>query len=105
METHHVNPRRACPALFGLLTPSPGERSAQLTLAQAERTCSNSAHAFTQANDLTWNPAKHDWIGKVHVSNTSIPAQVGGNGNASRMFVTRQGYPAFLPCPTARGLS
>jgi hypothetical protein len=29
MATHHVSPRRACPAQIGQLTASPGERSAK----------------------------------------------------------------------------
>jgi hypothetical protein len=60
MATHHVDLRRACPAPFGQLTPSqPGVVSSK-TAAQAERTRSNGAHAFTQASDLAWNPLKDD---------------------------------------------
>jgi hypothetical protein len=68
MATHYVRPRRACPAPVGQLTPSRRGVVSSRTTAQAERTHSNSAHAFPQASDLAWNSAKHDWSGKVQVS-------------------------------------
>ena len=48
---HYVRPRRFCPAPVGPLTASPGERSSKTTLAQARRTLSKNASAFTRGND------------------------------------------------------
>ena len=51
VATHYVDPRRACPNPVGPLTASPGERSSKTTLAQARRTLSKNASAFTRGND------------------------------------------------------
>jgi hypothetical protein len=51
MVTHHVDLRGACPAPSGQWTPSRRGVVSSKTAAQAERTRSNCAHAFTQASD------------------------------------------------------
>jgi hypothetical protein len=49
---------KAVPRPVGQLTPSPGERSAQLTLAQAERTLSKMCYCFYPWNGLPRNRPK-----------------------------------------------
>ena len=61
MATHHVGLRRLCLSLVGQLTPSPGERSAQLTLAQAERTLSKMRYCFYPWERLTTERSKQYW--------------------------------------------
>src|SRR5262245_60326332 len=86
---HYVYPRRACPAPVGQLTPSRCGVVSSKTTAQAERTYSNGAHAFTQASDLAWNPLKHDWIGKVQVSYLNILAHWRGDGKENGLKPAR----------------
>ena len=80
---HDGSPRRACPAPVGQLTPSRRGVVISRTAAQAERTHSNSAHAFTQASDLAWISAKHDWIGKAQASYQTVLVHWREGGNES----------------------
>ena len=84
MATHHVDLRRACPAPVGQWTPSPGERSAQLTLAQAERTVSKLRYCFYPRERLTVERANSIGVGKVQGSYKAILSKPGRNGNGER---------------------
>src|SRR5262245_29146564 len=80
MATHHVRPRTACPVPFGQLTSSRRGVVSSKTPAQAKRTRSYDAHAFTQASDLAWNSARDAWIGKVLMSYQKVLAHWRGDG-------------------------
>ncbi len=67
MATHHISLRRACPALFGLLTAPPGELgSEKYNPTQARRTSSNMRYCFYPRERRTVEPTETVlWIGKV----------------------------------------
>jgi hypothetical protein len=60
MATHHGGLRRACPALFGRLTASPGEQGSEAdNPTQARRTSAKMRCCFTRGNDLAWSPPQN----------------------------------------------
>jgi hypothetical protein len=100
MATHHVHLRRLCANSLDVDSIARRARLKKETaLAQAERTPSNSAHAFTQASELAWNSPKHDWFGKVQVSYQVILAHRrddGKEGAKARSRVTARDTSRWL---------
>jgi hypothetical protein len=102
MATHHVSPRRACPAPVGQLTPSPGECYLKMNPTQAERTCSKNVSAFTRGNDLPRNPQTLLDLGRCKCPTYPF-SHTGEKPAMKRNDVPPAGGPAFIPIAKARG--
>src|SRR5262249_9054308 len=64
MTTHHVSLRRACPALLGQLTPSPGECYLSMNPTQAERASSKMRSYFYPSERLSFEHANRIELGR-----------------------------------------